>query len=190
MHTTNRNWKVESISHLAFNPTDMDKTLKFYCDGFGFKKKALLTYADYEKTISENRELYVAAKTLGEKTGEIIDGMIRKFSAIRDMPWVVYLEIVPGQLLEFFYPMGNFVMLEPLRELGKERVGYSHLSLQVDNIKEAVEDLKNKGIMPTSNITLGPDFTYQCWFADPDGNRIELMEYTDKSLQIVGRKFD
>lgn len=116
--------------------------------------------------------------------------MIRKFSAIRDMPWVVYLEIVPGQLLEFFYPMGNFVMLEPLRELGKERVGYSHLSLQVDNIKEAVEDLKNKGIMPTSNITLGPDFTYQCMFADPDGNRIELMEYTDKSLQIVGRKFD
>ncbi len=49
MQTTNRNWKVESISHLAFNPTDMDKTLKFYCDGFGFKKKALLTYADYEK---------------------------------------------------------------------------------------------------------------------------------------------
>lgn len=72
MQTTNRNWKVESISHLAFNPTDMDKTLKFYCDGFGFKKKALLTYADYEKTISENRELYVAAKTLGEKTGELL----------------------------------------------------------------------------------------------------------------------
>lgn len=189
MQTANCNWKVVSISHLAFNPSDMGETLKFYCDGFGFRKKALLTYADYEKAISENRELYVAAKTLGEKTGEIIDGMLRKFSSIRDMPWVMYLEIVPAQLLEVFYPMGNFIMPELFKEPGEERVGYSHLSLQVDNLKKAVKDLKNKGIMPTSDITFGPDFTWQCWFADPDGNRIELMEYTDKSLQIVGQKF-
>jgi lactoylglutathione lyase len=31
---------------------------------------------------------------------------------------------------------------------------------------------------------LGGDQSYQAWLADPDGNRIELHQFTDKSLQI------
>ena len=88
--------------------------------------------------------------------------------------------------MELFYPMGELVLPEPLESERIKRVGYDHLSLQVDDMNAAVEDLKSKGIMPTSEITFGPDYTYQCWFADPDGNRIELIEYTEKSLQVVG----
>jgi len=32
-------------------------------------------------------------------------------------------------------------------------------------------------------ITLGSDNSYQCWLDDPDGNRIELHQYTPESRQ-------
>ncbi len=34
-------------------------------------------------------------------------------------------------------------------------------------------------------IRTGLDGSFQAWLADPDGNRIELMEYTHRSAQLV-----
>ena len=34
--------------------------------------------------------------------------------------------------------------------------------------------------------SFGCDDTWQAWTADPDGVKIELFEYTDKSAQFVG----
>ena len=31
------------------------------------------------------------------------------------------------------------------------------------------------------------DDTYQAWIRDPDGVKIELFEYTDRSAQFIGR---
>ena len=31
------------------------------------------------------------------------------------------------------------------------------------------------------------DNTWQMWSHDPDGNKIEFMQYTEKSFQLVGR---
>jgi hypothetical protein len=44
--------------------------------------------------------------------------------------------------------------------------------------------MKN-GIKLDKDIDLGPDGTYQLWIVDPDGNRIELMQYTEKSKQLI-----
>jgi hypothetical protein len=33
---------------------------------------------------------------------------------------------------------------------------------------------------------MGLDHALQMWIADPDGNTIELMEYTASSLQLTG----
>ena len=35
-----------------------------------------------------------------------------------------------------------------------------------------------------TNIKLGMDKSLQMWIHDPEGNRFELMEYTDESYQL------
>ena len=40
------------------------------------------------------------------------------------------------------------------------------------------------GITPDTKISPGADGAYQFWLTDPDGNRLELMEYTEDALQI------
>ena len=37
-----------------------------------------------------------------------------------------------------------------------------------------------------TGISLGMDKTYQMWMHDPEGNRFELMEYTDESYRLHG----
>lgn len=39
----------------------------------------------------------------------------------------------------------------------------------------------------TRDISLGIDNTWVMWMKDPDGNPFEIMEYTDKSYQVIGR---
>jgi catechol 2,3-dioxygenase-like lactoylglutathione lyase family enzyme len=60
---------------------------------------------------------------------------------------------------------------------------YKHICLEVDDIQKTVEDLQKRGV-EVGKISLGGDQSYQAWLADPDGNRIELHQFTDKSLQI------
>ena len=90
----------------------------------------------------------------------------------------VYLHINNRCFLEIF--KGE---LKPLAE-GQT---YSHFCLEVDELKKVVEDLRKKGIAVT-DAALGSDESYQSWFADPDGNKIELHEYTKKSKQTPHMK--
>jgi predicted enzyme related to lactoylglutathione lyase len=43
--------------------------------------------------------------------------------------------------------------------------------------------LESRGIEVT-NMKKGIDHSLQAWITDPDGNAIELMEYTHESLQL------
>ena len=43
--------------------------------------------------------------------------------------------------------------------------------------------LESRGIEVT-NMKTGIDHSIQAWIKDPDGNAIELMEYTHASLQL------
>lgn len=60
---------------------------------------------------------------------------------------------------------------------------YGHFCLQTENIEETRNKLLAKGLEVTPTKT-GMDNSIQCWINDPDGNRIELMEYTEKSMQL------
>ncbi|MHC4716510.1 MAG: VOC family protein [Planctomycetota bacterium] len=59
---------------------------------------------------------------------------------------------------------------------------YRHLCLEVDDIEAAVADLAARGVEVTE-VKLGSDNSYQAWLTDPDGNRIELHQYTPDSKQ-------
>ena len=77
----------------------------------------------------------------------------------------IFIELAPGQYLELFNKADN--QLE--HEKPDVRLGYSHFALMVD-------DEPNKG----------QSETWQMWIHDPDGNKFEIMQYTDLSLQHQG----
>lgn len=60
---------------------------------------------------------------------------------------------------------------------------FQHICLEVEGLEAQRDELIGKGLEVTP-IKMGIDNSYQCWITDPDGNRIELMEYTEKSLQF------
>jgi catechol 2,3-dioxygenase-like lactoylglutathione lyase family enzyme len=59
---------------------------------------------------------------------------------------------------------------------------YSHFCLEVDDIQGTARQLRAAGL-EVSEVKMGMDNSWQAWLEDPDGNRIELHEYTAKSWQ-------
>lgn len=134
---------LKRIAHAALRVSDMDRALKFYCDGLGMKRKF----------------------SLRDRQGR---------------PWIEYLEIVPCEFLELFY---DNCSQSPQRK-NPNRLGILHLAIEVDNMEQHRQELINNGIQPDGEIKMQGDHTYQLWVTDPDGNRIEFMQYTDESLQL------
>ncbi|EJK80623.1 VOC family protein [Rhizobium sp. AP16] len=92
--------------------------------------------------------------------------------------WIVYLRITDTQYLELF-PDAVGDSTPPFAN-----VGFNHLCLEVDDIDGAIAELMAKGVALTSEKQLGVDHNYQAWIADPEGNRIELMQLGEKALQL------
>lgn len=61
---------------------------------------------------------------------------------------------------------------------------YRHLCLEVDDLAATVAELRRRGV-EVSDPNTGSDRSLQAWLADPDGNRIELHQYTPESKQNV-----
>ncbi|MEM3013644.1 MAG: VOC family protein [Candidatus Bathyarchaeia archaeon] len=64
----------------------------------------------------------------------------------------------------------------------KETGSYRHLCLETDNIDVTVKELREQKVDVT-DPKMGGDGSWQAWLADPDGNQIELHQYTTKSKQ-------
>ncbi len=61
---------------------------------------------------------------------------------------------------------------------------YAHLCLEVTGLADLRAALLDRGVS-VGEIRSGLDHSLQAWLADPDGNRIELMEYTHRSAQLA-----
>lgn len=61
---------------------------------------------------------------------------------------------------------------------------YQHFCLEVQNLAEVRTQIMEAGCTVTE-IAKGMDGSLQAWITDPDGNDIELMEYTRESLQLA-----
>lgn len=68
-----------------------------------------------------------------------------------------------------------------------DKQSYKHICLEVDDIEATVTTLRARGIDVTP-IKLGKDHSYQAWITDPDGNRMELHQYTPESWQAASLK--
>lgn len=79
--------------------------------------------------------------------------------------------------------------LEPLEEPRDPWLArYNHLCLQVEGLDAFVALLESRGANITGRKT-GNDRSRQAWVKDPDGNLIELQEYTAESRQLTGEDF-
>jgi glyoxylase I family protein len=90
-----------------------------------------------------------------------------------------------GQHTGQYIHVGGRCFIELFRGTLAERAAaqsYSHICLEVDDIQATVPALRQAGLQVT-DVKLGGDQSYQAWLADPDGNRIELHQYTADSWQ-------
>ena len=149
--------------HVSFYTANFDEMVDFYQNKLGAVPKVIVRWKDYKG----NKDRPYMAK-LAETDPEGI--------------FYEYLEIVPGQFIELFPAMPN---QKPHREWNED-LGYSHFALTVDDIYEASEQLEEAGVKPDTGISKGPSGTYQQWFHDPDGNKFELMQFTEDSYQVKG----
>jgi catechol 2,3-dioxygenase-like lactoylglutathione lyase family enzyme len=102
-----------------------------------------------------------------------------------------------GQPFGYYFECGNTTFIEVFDQtMAVEEWGgkveeltagtrYRHFCLEITGLDEYCKMLKDKGV-DVSETTLGMDNSRQAWIADPDGNRIELMEYGPSSLQLTG----
>ena len=79
--------------------------------------------------------------------------------------------------------------LEPLEEPRDPWLArYNHFCFQVEDLDHYVCLLESRGVTVTGRKT-GNDHSRQAWVKDPDGNLIELQEYTPLSRQFTGEDF-
>ena len=68
----------------------------------------------------------------------------------------------------------------------KSHVGthFNHLCFEVTGLEEFCAKIAARGVVIDRPVKTGMDHSRQAWITDPDGNVIELMEYTPQSMQL------
>ena len=94
----------------------------------------------------------------------------------------VYLFLAPGQYLELFS--------NGTKEgtAGPETIGFCHLCLMTESIRQSYEAVKAAGGPLDSEIRRGHSGCLMFWTHDPDGIQIEIMEMPPESLQAQADK--
>lgn len=151
-----------AIMHVSFYTENLAEMERFYTEVLGGTVK-IVTRAKLYKGL--NRGVY---SELAETDPEKII--------------IEYIELAPGQFIELFPATDASEPHDPLAGIA----GYSHFALTVDDIVAAREQLERRGLVFDTPISKGPSETYQMWAHDPDGNKFEIMQYTEASFQLVG----
>lgn len=99
----------------------------------------------------------------------------------------------------YYFDLGNATFLEVFDQKGAVKqwggdltprtpnngVRFGHFCLEVIGLEETCAELATRGVKILRAPSTGMDHSRQAWLEDPDGNSIELMEYTGKSLQFT-----
>lgn len=140
---------AHSPSHVGICVSDLDRSLRFYCDGLGFEA-------------AERFDL----------DSEHVPGLERGLEV--DGPVVVTSQmIVNGPMkIELLHYPGRLARGEPSTSRGL--LGLTHLSFWVDDVDSAAERLAGHGgtVVEGTRTHLGIPIVF---LTDPDGTRVELM---------------
>lgn len=153
----------KSIMHIAFYTDKMEEMIDFYTKKLGGRLKTVVKYGAYL-----DRDDRPAMQAIAKKNPDKV------FNA--------YIELAPLEFIELF-PATD----EQKPAVGfNEHKGYSHFALLVEDIYEVRKQLEENGVEFDTAISKGPSQTYQMWTHDPDGNRFEIMQFTENSIQVKG----
>lgn len=164
---------LQANMHLGFNCKNLEKTMTFYETFFGCKEKFSLYYGDLIPQ-DEKRKATIEPELLAE------------WERLKDVKWIVYMEYQPGVFIELFNEVTAHVphIPEQSRDLN-----FTHFAILVDDLQAFYQSVLEKGgeqyviLKPQPNV----DRTYGMWLQDPDGNKMEVMQYTEYSMQLIGR---
>lgn len=85
-----------------------------------------------------------------------------------------------GKLVMLKLPKDDFVTIElvydPQRH-GNPGTGLSHFVIQVESMDAAIAELAARGIDAEAPDSHGSEDFFTTWIVDPDGNRIELVQW-------------
>jgi len=109
-----------------------------------------------------------------------------RFAAADGSIFGVYVAMGDTTFVEFFDQAGASKQWGDGSTPGPITEGsrYGHFCLEVTGLPALREQLIARGV-DIGPIRTGMDGSFQAWLADPDGNRIELMEYTNASAQLA-----
>ncbi len=134
-----------TYSHVGICVSDLDRSLRFYCDGLGFEKA---------ETYPIGSEFAAALEVEGDL--ELTSQFIRR----------------DGVAIELLYYASPGVLGEPSSR--RNQLGITHLSFIVEDVDASAATLVAAGatLLEDTRTDLGIQIVF---LADPDGTRIELM---------------
>ncbi len=127
-----------------------------------------------------------------------VDKMVPFYRDLLGLPVKFTMTNKDGAVFGYYFACGETSFIEifdqrgAVRQWGGEVVElktaaagtlYQHFCLEVKGLEAERAELLAKGVA-VGEISTGMDGSRQCWIKDPDGNDIELMEYTRDSLQL------
>lgn len=168
--------QIKQFGHLAFHCKDLDKMMDFYGNIIGCKEKFRLSYGG----------LYEKLKAVSEAGGKVPRLLYRHAYKKRNDIWMVYMEFAEGVFIELFDQAFTFMP----HKAKHYHYNYQHFGLVVDDIHACRKELEARGLQFDTEIEMGDEHTYQMWAHDPEGNKLEIMQYTEKSYQVVGGRND
>jgi lactoylglutathione lyase len=126
-----------------------------------------------------------------------IDTMIAFYRDVLGFPIKFSMKNDAGTAFGYYFATGEMTFVEifdqrgavaqwggtvgPLRDTQDTK--YRHLCFETEGLEQVVANLEAKGVK-VRPVAVGMDHSKQAWLKDPDGNDIELMEYTPRSLQL------
>jgi catechol 2,3-dioxygenase-like lactoylglutathione lyase family enzyme len=144
---------VTSISHFGICVSDLDRAIRFYCDGLGFQEGAGIELADQLGHVMGLKDFALQTRMLS-LNGATIE--LLHFSRSRDP-----------------------VIASELRRMN--HTGLTHLALSVDDVDAVARSAVAHGgmVFPgTRAVFESPDGPIKLLYcADPDHTRIELINY-------------
>lgn len=124
-----------------------------------------------------------------------LDRMVDFYSKVIGLPVKFSFKNADGETFGHYLECGDSTFVEifdrvlkfkqwggTLEELHKDGQ-YNHFCMEVTGLLDFKAKLEARGLKLTE-IKTGMDHSLQSWTSDPDGNAIEFMEYTARSLQI------
>ena len=113
-------------------------------------------------------------------------GLKKAFETNNDKgePWIVYLKVADGAFIELFYGGTPY----PEGKYAGDLIGYHHFCLETDDIFALAQRLQGFGIIDKAEPGLGRDTNHNLWIHDPDGNAVEIVQYSPTSFHMKSNR--